>query len=576
MSAGPGSRTPGPCGRTPRRLQTCLLPRLALLTLAAGAAVPGGCSPDRYHAQADRDAYAAIDRQWQDAFGPREGYHLPDVDASVAQPPPAQPMPLSGTLTLAQAVGLALDHNRQYQLEKELLYLAGLNETLVAHRFAPHWLAGAGPSARRDRATGSADQWTAGVDGSLLGSRVLSTGATVTTEMLNGWLNVLTGDGPGGFHSLFSVAFSQPLLRGLGRTVAMEALTQAQRETLYQVRAYNRFRQVLVVQVVAEYYRVLQAQDAERNALAHHAALEAHVGRMTQLADAGRVARFELQQAQQDLVEAWDTLVQARQEHQTLLDLFKQTLGVPTAADLELDPAEMEALRRLGVVEPDLPAEDVVELALAQRLDLANRQDRVDDARRQIEVASDALRSDLSLVAAGGLHSASPAASLGGMDFDDTASLGLRVDAPIDRLIERNAYRAALITLAQRRREYEEGAQLVTMEVRQALRDLEAAAQRHRALNEALALARTRAENTTLLLQYGRAGVRDVLDAQEDLYDTRDEATAALVDCTVAVLNLYRDTGVLHVRENEPWRGPQGRPGPVDSLPTTEPSRVQP
>jgi len=84
-------------------------------------------------------------------------------------------------------------------------------------------------------------------------------------------------------------------------------------------------------------------------------------------------------------------------------------------------------------------------------------------------------------------------------------------------------------------------------------------------------LARKRFEKSSLLLKYGRASSRRILNAQDDLYDAQNAATAALVNYTVATLNFYRDTGVLQVRPDGMWTSAQaaGEPTAQDELPIT-------
>jgi len=94
----------------------------------------------------------------------------------------------------------------------------------------------------------------------------------------------------------------------------------------------------------------------------------------------------------------------------------------------------------------------------------------------------------------------------------------------------------------------------VTLEVRQAYRDLTEAAERHRVQIEGLKLARERFEKTLLLMQYGRASSRRVLRAQRDFFDAQIAATEALINYTVATLNFYRDSGVLQVRPDGMWQ----------------------
>ena len=57
--------------------------------------------------------------------------------------------------------------------------------------------------------------------------------------------------------TIFTASVMQPLLRGSERTVVVERLTQAERDTLYRIRTFNRFRKTFVVWVITQYYRAL-------------------------------------------------------------------------------------------------------------------------------------------------------------------------------------------------------------------------------------------------------------------------------------------------------------------------------
>jgi outer membrane protein TolC len=55
-------------------------------------------------------------------------------------------------------------------------------------------------------------------------------------------------------------------------------------------------------------------------------------------------------------------------------------------------------------------------------------------------------------------------------------------------------------------------------------------------------------------MQYSRASSRRVLDAQNALFDARNEATNALLNYAIAMLNFYRDTGALQVLPDGMWK----------------------
>lgn len=167
--------------------------------------------------------------------------------------------------------------------------------------------------------------------------------------------------------------------------------------------------------------------------------------RLEMEADAGRRNVFEVDQAVQDVLRAQDNVVTARQRHEAALDRFKMRLALPTDARIELDPNELEALRRIEATPPDYSLEAAVRTALSERLDLANVADAVEDGTRKVVVAADNLGAELNLV--GGTIVGSTADT----DFtrlrfhEGTYSFGLEADLPLDRKAERNAYREALI-----------------------------------------------------------------------------------------------------------------------------------
>jgi len=60
--------------------------------------------------------------------------------------------------------------------------------------------------------------------------------------------------------------------------------------------------------------------------------------------------------------------------------------------------------------------------------------------------------------------------------------------------------------------------------------------------------------STDLLLQAGRAEIRDVLESSEALLNTQNSLAAAIVDYRVAEMELQRDLGLLQVDEKGLWK----------------------
>ncbi len=567
---------------------------LVICGLACICSLAGCSSPADYKVDADEQVYNIIDEKWKEEFGTKANYKISDTTPTPNDIQVEKSIPSSGVLTLPHAVALATDCNRAYQLEKELLYTMALDLRLTRHEFETRFFSGGREGYGKEGDTeGIGGEADFGFD------RLLANGTRIGTRVGIAWFRVLTGDISGGLASILGATVTRPLLRGSNREVVMENLTQAERNTLYQVRSFNRFRKTFVVSIISEYYRVLELADIAENAKGNCRTLDWLCERVEKLAAVGRVPKEELERVRQDALRALDLYIQAEKDYKQALDEFKIDLGLPTTAEFRLDENELKALSFSEMAYPDFDESEAIEIALVERLDLANSGDAIADAERKILVAADGLRGELNLfvgVDATSLSSSSELSGVGALDddftadrnrlsplrrlrdnnplrsFRDESEIGIDLELPLDRVLEQNIYRKALITLSWRHREYEEMTDWVTLEVRRAYRDLIEAAERHRVQLENLELAKKRLKDTYLLLQYGRASSRRVLNAQDDLFDAQNAATEALVGYTIATLNFFRDTGVLQVRPDGMWQTAKivdKKPLPAD-LPVAE------
>lgn len=510
----------------------------------------GGCSTEHYKAEADKEVYEIIAGKWRDGFGSKSNYIINDsnIPASPNDIKVEAAIPASGVLSLTQAVAIATAQNRAYQRQKEDLYLTALDLTLARHQFARQWFGTVDASYTRDAAD---EQVGYGAETGF--NQLLADGAQIGASIAIDWARFLTGDPDMSLGSVLSASITQPLLRGRGRKIAQENLTQAERNALYQIRTFNRYRKTFVVMVVNAYYRVLQSRDRVTNAENNYNSRVLSRERLEMEAEAGRKPNYEVDQARQSELSARDNYLRVLQTYEQLLDEFKIMLALPTRTKIELDQNELKALETVGVVKPDYDLDAAIETALAHRLDLANSADTVDDLERKVVVAADNLGVELNLIGSAGVNSA-PKTKLERLQFQNgTYSIGLEADLPLDRKAERNAYREALIGLEQRRREFQGDVDLVELDVRQAYRELVEAAERYETQKTSLDVAETRVESTTFLLQAGRVTTRDLLESQDALLGAQNDVTAVLVDYAIAKLSFFRDVGILQVRPDGMW-----------------------
>lgn len=500
-------------------------------------------------------------------------------------------------LSLEQALQVAALNSRDYQTQKESVFRTALDLELERDAFRNSY--GGLIESLLVAAPGS-DPDELGLEntGELSLERRLKSGATLSTRLLIDLAQLLRPTRTNSAGLFADLSISVPLLSGSGRHIVTEPLTQAERNMIYALWSFERFKRTFAVRVASDYLQVLQQLDVVRNAESNYRRLIESAQRTRALADAGRLSEIDVDQVNQDVLRARDSWIRARETYEQQVDRFKLLLGLPTDARIGLASAELNrlaetaeaALGEAGVVEgadePTARAEGytvedgelevrppgkagagpmelaparAIALALMQRLDLRAAGERVADAQREVFVAADALRPGLTL---SGSASAGERRGIGsadepnaGLEFaEGDYRVGLALDLPWEKTAERIAYRNALIDLEAAARDVQALEDEVKFEVRDALRQLEQARTSYRIQAEAVALAERRVESSNLFLQAGRAEIRDVLEAEEALVNAQDALTDALVSYRVTELELQRDMGVLRVDHQGLWR----------------------
>jgi outer membrane protein TolC len=336
---------------------------------------------------------------------------------------------------------------------------------------------------------------------------------------------------------------SIPLLRGAGM-VNLEALIQSEREIIYEVRAFETYRRQFVVDIASRYYRLLTELQSINNRRMNYASRIALTERTQALYAAGRLRFDEVQRSLQAQLQAENDLANVTDQYQGSLDDFKLLIGMPVEEDMEIIPIEL----KLQV--PSTDSHQVVELAQKYRLDLQTSKDRIDDARRKVNVAKNGLLPDLDFEAntAVGNFKDTPAGHLNART--QTYDAGFTLDLPIDRVSERNAYRKSLIELERADRGFLTSRDQIIADVRDAIRGIRQAQTTLEIQRRGIELAQRRLEYNNELLLQGKTDARSVADAQDDLLRAQDSFDQATSNLQVAILQYLRDTGTLRVDPN--------------------------
>ena len=457
-------------------------------------------------------------------------------------------------LSLADALNVAAQNDRQYQRLKEDVFKAALDLDSQQFLFETSFtglLLGllSGNSESADTATGRAG---AGFQ------RQFENGATIAGNLALDVARLLQSD----WHSLGitgDLSMTVPLLRGSGREVVREPLTQAERNLMYAIRRFEYYRQTYAVAVAAGYYGVLETVQYLKNAQDNERRQDINCRRAEMMFEAWRnnMRSIDVDQARSGLLAAGDGVVSMRRTYENLLDAFKLSIGLPPESRIELDNQELEMLQqeieaaaREGTggerMFPDEP--DACVIALARRLDLSIVRDAFGDAERGLAVAADALRADVALTgtARSGQSSTSDNSHF---KAQESWGAGLRMDLPWNRRRERNAYKKQLIAVEQAKRDIEEKEDGIKAAVRKGLRNLAAAEATYKIQAEALRVAEVRVRSNELFMEAGRSTMRDVLEAQSALLQSRNSLCAAVIGWRLCELELRRDMGTLTVSE---------------------------
>lgn len=471
-------------------------------------------------------------------------------------------------LSLEKALELGVKQSRIYQNQKEAVFLEALDLTLARHRFTPIFSGGAnaqyqtrvldveeeierltGNQIVRERRVVQEQQHSISGRTRLGADMFLRTGGRIAADFTTDFLRFVSGDARWVTQSRLGATFSQPLLRGAGFKVAMENLTQAERNLLYALRDFTRFRKEFSVNVASAYYQVLQNRDEVRNAYLGYENFKQNVARERAFADEGartQTALGQLQQAQLSTETQW---INAVRTYKQSLDQFKILLGLSTDAAIVLDEAE---LQKLQINHPNMELSDAVKVALETRLDLYNERDQFEDAGRRTGVAANSLKADLDLFVRADLDTQQNKPLK--LDLDSARwSAGLDVDLPLNRKAERNQYRSSLIAYERAGRTLQLAVDQIKLEIHEDWRALDQAKRNYEISEIGVKLSERRVEEQELLAQLGRGTARDLVDARTDLIDARNRRTAALVRHTIARLEFWRDMGILDIKDDGQW-----------------------
>jgi outer membrane protein TolC len=246
-------------------------------------------------------------------------------------------------LTPEKAVELGVLHSREYETALEQLYLAALGLTLNRFDFDAHWY---GTNNTIFDFFGSSDTNvnTITTSSDFGFTRNLAAGGQFIFDLANSFVFTFSGGGEvTTTTSTIGLTLMQPLLRGFGRWVRLEGLTEAERTVLYDVRTFARFRKNFYVNLttaasggyMALLLQVQNLRDLEANLQSQKENLRINEA----LLAAGSVSIVQVDQAFQSYQQAKLSILQSQNSLESALDQYKLTLGLSPHVPVRIDDA---------------------------------------------------------------------------------------------------------------------------------------------------------------------------------------------------------------------------------------------
>lgn len=252
----------------------------------------------------------------------------------------------SGTLKLDgdRATEIALANSRQFQTQLENVYIQALALTLNRFEFDLQYFLRRNTTFQHVGTSSlPGESNTLATTTNFGAARNLAVGGQLLADFANSFVWEFTGRTHTASSSI-GATLVQPLLRGFGRNVRLESLTQAERDTLYAVRDYARFRKQFWASINVDgggYLQLLRQVQGVRNARANLRSQEENYALYQKLFQGGRTQVANVDQVYQALLSARRDLISSEIELQNSLDRYKLLLGVPPRLKIELDDSPL-------------------------------------------------------------------------------------------------------------------------------------------------------------------------------------------------------------------------------------------
>ncbi|MDR3234798.1 MAG: hypothetical protein LBT46_14245 [Planctomycetaceae bacterium] len=261
------------------------------------------------------------------------------------------------------AVDLALLHSPEYQSAKENLYLSAASVSQERFRFDVQFFGGDSvfyTLAGRLKG-GTSLEHQPFVNAALL----TAAGGEIVAGLANSVTWTFNGKSSWSADSILNISLVQPLLRGAGRQVVLENLTQNEHNFLSAMRQMVFFQQGYYTKIVTGsgaqsapsgtsgsaftpssaggFYGLLAEQVRIQNQRQNIFALEENLNRFIEIFEAGQVTDvYQVEETRQNLLNSESNFLSRVSRYETSVETFVRSLGLPPDLKVKIDDPLMQ------------------------------------------------------------------------------------------------------------------------------------------------------------------------------------------------------------------------------------------
>ncbi|MGL4593473.1 MAG: hypothetical protein ACRCUY_01950 [Thermoguttaceae bacterium] len=316
------------------------------------------------------------------------------------------------------AVDLALIHSPEYQSALENLFLSAMKVAQERFRFDIQFYGGDSLFYEANgKLRGNKSNLTNDADIST--TKLMATGGEILVGIANSITWTFNGSNSWYADSLLNIGFIQPLLRGAGRKIVLEDLTQSERDLLAAIRQMVFFRQGFYTKTItgagrvsapsgsisspsisgSGFYGLLASQVQIQNRRQNIVGLEGNLHRFIEFFNASLLDDvFQVEQTRQRLLNSESGLLSEINTYQTNIETYLRSLGLPPDLQVEINDPLMEQFQLSSPTLTSLQADLNKILGVVRQHDQPlpeNLAEQIQDLLRRTESEIKILENDL-------------------------------------------------------------------------------------------------------------------------------------------------------------------------------------